>query len=70
MALWYTVGFSAAIVLVVKLIPAPGPGQPDKLAWASAAVSHTPTFLAVAALSFVCMTLLRYLLLSLFNPRR
>ncbi|HEY8087647.1 MAG TPA: ABC transporter ATP-binding protein [Polyangiaceae bacterium] len=70
MALWYTLGLTAPLALLSTLLPAAKPGMPDSLAPLTTAAAHPAPFLGVVALSLACLALLRYLLLTLFNPRR
>jgi hypothetical protein len=69
-ALWYTLGTCAVMALLVWMAPAPAPGQADRFAGLQTLAAHRPTFAGIVALFFVFVALLRYLLLTLFNPRR
>jgi putative ABC transport system ATP-binding protein len=70
MALWYTLGLSAPLAVLGTFLPGAKPGTPDSFAPLTAAAAHPAPFLGVVALSLACLALLRYLLLTLFNPRR
>jgi putative ABC transport system ATP-binding protein len=70
MALWYTLLWTAPLMGLVTFSPVPAPGKPDPLAHLTAASGHPAGILAVLALVVSGLVLLRYLLLTLFNPRR
>jgi putative ABC transport system ATP-binding protein len=70
MALWYTLGLTAPLMVLATFAPPPPPGSPDGLAMLSAAANHPAGLLLGVALIVACLALLRYLLLTLFNPRR
>ena len=50
MALWYTLGLSAPLVLLCTFLPAAKPGTPDSFALLTAAAAHPAPFLGVVAL--------------------
>jgi putative ABC transport system ATP-binding protein len=70
MALWYTLGLTAPLMALATLAPPPPPGSPDGLAFLKAAAGHPAGVLLAVVLVVACLALLRYLLLTLFNPRR
>jgi putative ABC transport system ATP-binding protein len=70
MSLWYSLLWTAPLMGLSTLAPPPGPGKPDHLAFLTAAAGHPAGLLAVFALVLSGLVLLRYLLLTLFNPRR